>query len=69
MICLISFSKFSDVFHAFTCASAIGNLSEICLGVNVLIFLLFCYLDFFNNIDYFFRIFIFRNFFFNNSVS
>ena len=26
IICLISFSKFSDVLHAFTCASAIGNL-------------------------------------------
>ena len=26
MICLISFSKFSDVLLAFTCASTIGNL-------------------------------------------
>ena len=26
MICLISFSKSSDVLAAFTCASAIGNL-------------------------------------------
>ena len=32
MICLISFNKFSDKLHAFTCPSAIGNL---CLGVNV----------------------------------
>ena len=36
MICLISFSKFSDVLPAFTCASAIGNLGSICLGVNIL---------------------------------
>ena len=36
MICLISFSKFSDVLPAFTCARAIGNLSSICLGVNIL---------------------------------
>ena len=33
IICLISFSKFSDVLHAFTCASAIANLWRICLGV------------------------------------
>ena len=26
MICLISFSKFSDVLPGFTCARAIGNL-------------------------------------------
>ena len=26
IICLISFSKFSDILPAFTCASAIGNL-------------------------------------------
>ena len=32
---LISFSKFSDVLPAFTCARAIGNLWNICLGVNV----------------------------------
>ena len=36
MICLISFSKFSDVLPAFTCARAIGNLWTICLGVNIL---------------------------------
>ena len=36
MICLILFSKFSDVLPAFTCARAIGNLSSICLGVNIL---------------------------------
>ena len=35
-ICLILFSKFSDVLLAFTCASAIGNLWSICLGVNIL---------------------------------
>ena len=34
--CLILFSKFSDVLPAFTCARAIGNLSIICLGVNIL---------------------------------
>ena len=26
MVCLISFTKLSDVLPAFTCASAIGNL-------------------------------------------
>ena len=36
MICLISFSKFSDVLPAFACARAIGNLGSICLGVNTL---------------------------------
>ena len=35
MICLISFSKFSDVLPAFTCVRAIGNLSSICLRVNI----------------------------------
>ena len=35
-ICLISFSKFSNVLPAFTCASAIGNLWSIWLGVNIL---------------------------------
>ena len=34
MICMISFSKFSDMLPAFTCARAIGNLWSICLGVN-----------------------------------
>ena len=38
MICLISFSKFSDVLSAFTCARAIVNLSNICLGVYIFIF-------------------------------
>ena len=33
----ISFSKFSDVLLAFTCASAIDDLWSICLGVNILI--------------------------------
>ena len=36
MICLISFSKFSDVLPAFTCASAIGNLWKIRLGIHIL---------------------------------
>ena len=36
IICLISFSKFSDVLPAFTCARAIGNLWSICLEVNIL---------------------------------
>ena len=36
MICLILFDKFSDVLPTFTCASAIGNLCSICLGVNIL---------------------------------
>ena len=32
----ISFSNFSDVLSAFTCARAVGNLWRICLGVNIL---------------------------------
>ena len=36
VICLISFSKFSDALPAFTCASAIGNLWNICLCVKIL---------------------------------
>ena len=39
MICLISFSKFSDLLPFFTCESAIGS---ICLAVTVLIPLPFC---------------------------
>ena len=35
IICLISFSKFSDVLHTLTCARAIVNLRIICLGVNI----------------------------------
>ena len=35
IIYLISFSKFSDVLHAYTCARAIGNLWSACLGVNI----------------------------------
>ena len=38
IICLISFSKFSDVLPVFTCASAIGILWSICLGLNILRF-------------------------------
>ena len=37
MIWRISFSKFSDVLPAFTCARAVGNLWSICLGVDILI--------------------------------
>ena len=36
MIWQISFSKFSDVLSAFTCATAVGNLWSIWLGVNIL---------------------------------
>ena len=35
IICVISFGMFPDVLPAFICASAIGNLSSICLGVNI----------------------------------
>ena len=38
IIFLISFSKFLDVFPAFKCASAIGNLRRICSWVNILIY-------------------------------
>ena len=37
MICLISFSKLSDLFSAVTTAMTIGNLWSICLGVNMFI--------------------------------
>ena len=37
-------NKLSDVFHAFTCAGAIGNLWSICLEVNIVIPFLF-YVD------------------------
>ena len=36
MISLISFSKFSDVLPAFTCARAIGKVWNNCLGDNIL---------------------------------
>ena len=36
IICLISFSKFSDVLPAFTCANVIVNLWSICLRLNIL---------------------------------
>ena len=36
IICLIWFSKISDVLPAFTCASAIVNLWRICLGIKIL---------------------------------
>ena len=35
-ICLISFSKLSELLPAVTCARAIGNLWSICLGINIL---------------------------------
>ena len=35
VICIIPFSKFSDVLPPFTCARAISNLWSICLGVNI----------------------------------
>ena len=47
-ICLILFSKFSDMLPAFTCAKAIGNLWSICLGVNI--FTPFLYVTFIGNI-------------------
>ena len=34
---IFSFSKFSDVLPAFTCANAVSNLWRICLGANILI--------------------------------
>ena len=34
-ICLIPFSKFSDVLPASICARATGNLWSICIGVNI----------------------------------
>ena len=34
---MISFSKFSDVLSASTYARPIGNLGNICFGVNILI--------------------------------
>ena len=37
MIWQIPFSNFSDLLPDFTCASAVGNLWTICLGVNILI--------------------------------
>ena len=33
---LIAFNKLSALLPAFTCARAIGNLSSICLDVNIL---------------------------------
>ena len=70
-ICLISFSKFSNVLPAFICTSAIGNLWSIWLGVNILsciaksfnFLLLIKVEDFFSIIDYFIWLFIFRDFF------
>ena len=46
--CLISFSNFSNVLPAFTCARAIDYLSRICLGVNT--FSLFALFSFIGNI-------------------
>ena len=36
IICLTSFTKFSDFLPAFICASAVGNLWSISLDVNIL---------------------------------
>ena len=36
MVFLILPTKFLDFLRVFTCARAIGNLSVICLGVNIL---------------------------------
>ena len=36
MIYRISFSKFSDILPAFTCARAIGNLCSLYLGISIL---------------------------------
>ena len=36
IICLISFSKFSDVLCAFICTSTVGILWNICLELNIL---------------------------------
>ena len=41
IICRISFSKFTDMLPVFTCASAIGILWNICLGVNKSFFLFY----------------------------
>ena len=38
MICLISFSMFSDELAAYTCANTIDNLWSMCFGVNILRF-------------------------------
>ena len=36
IICLISFTDFSDILSVFACASVIGNLLSIWLGPNIL---------------------------------
>ena len=36
IICLISFTEFSDILPVFTCASVIGNLLGNWLGPNIL---------------------------------
>ena len=40
IVCMISYSKFSDILLAFTCASAIGNLWRVCLGVIIFLVLI-----------------------------
>ena len=47
-ICLISFSKLSDLLPAFPCASVVGNVWSIYLTINILI--LFLWADFNRNI-------------------
>ena len=72
-MCLILFV--SDVLPTSVCASAIGNLGSICLGINNLIPLSFYCLSKSSTfsailtIDLLFQIFIFRDFFTINTVS
>ena len=46
----ISFSKFSDVLPAFTCASAISNLWNICLRVNIIFLCVVFLFDIFDGV-------------------
>ena len=67
MIWGISFSKFSDVLPAFTCARLL--LLQSLKHFNFFNFLLFIKIEnFFSNSNYFVWIFFFRKFFSNNSV-
>ena len=56
IICLISFSKFTDVLPDFICASVRRTSSTFLLFIKIE--------DFFNNVYYFNWIFFFMNFFF-----
>ena len=62
-ICLISFSKFSDVLPAFNCTSAMGNFWSICSGINIIPCLV-CRTPFTYLFSFKVWIFIFRNFLF-----